>query len=612
MKGDAAGTGLLNGNGRIRRREALSPGSGDIASSPCGDLARDHARDARSPIALRAYVQRPLPTMSWESEAKAESMRMRFRTVSERLSNILKLRKLHYLPIMAMITVGLSAQVSPAASDLPSSQQVIAFLTESIDWYRHCAIEHQIATDPVDLVFLEANQPGAVQILQLSFDFAGAGAQFSVTSQADTQKGNAGIATDSPDLAQFVQLKTNTELQSRQASEKIEAISKSIKTAHGAHRRDLQAALDATQSRLDVLQAGLATLRQLVEFMQAFTSRQTGDLASTIDDLARTVPDVTGPTTVVSQTQVAAVSLSAKSGDAGILALSSEVSALGRKLGILDDEIRRTDTLKQSSEQLRNPLLAALNKRLPALAENALQGSDPAELQRQKTRLDELAALVKTLSPAIVALDKQRVLLAAYTSRLKSWRAAVIAEDKKTWKNLISRLLGAAVVIGSLAIIGAVVRRGTRRHMRDTERRHIALVIQRVVLWSTIVAVAAFAFASDLTSLATFFGLLAAGIAVALQSVVLSAVGYFVLVGKRGIRIGDRVQISGVTGDVTDIGWLQFHLREIDTRTQQPTGNVVTFSNSFVLASPATGLSKFKRNDLTSAQLEVAAKASQS
>jgi small-conductance mechanosensitive channel len=147
--------------------------------------------------------------------------------------------------------------------------------------------------------------------------------------------------------------------------------------------------------------------------------------------------------------------------------------------------------------------------------------------------------------------------------------------------------------------------------MRDTDRRHIVLVIQRVVLWSLIVGVTAFAFASDLTSLATVFGFLAAGVAVALQSVILSAVGYFVLVGRRGIRTGDRVQISGVTGGVTDMGWLQFQLKEIDTRTQQPTGNVVTFSNSFVLASPATGLSKFNRQNLKPAQLEVAARASQ-
>jgi small-conductance mechanosensitive channel len=148
--------------------------------------------------------------------------------------------------------------------------------------------------------------------------------------------------------------------------------------------------------------------------------------------------------------------------------------------------------------------------------------------------------------------------------------------------------------------------------MGDTDRRHILLVIQRIVLWSSIVVVAAFAFASDLTSLATFFGLLAAGIAVALQSFILSAVGYFVLVGRRGIRIGDRVQISGVTGDVTDIGWLQFQIKERDIKTQHPTGNIVTFSNAIVLASPATGLSKFNRQSLTPAQLELAVKASHS
>jgi small-conductance mechanosensitive channel len=163
--------------------------------------------------------------------------------------------------------------------------------------------------------------------------------------------------------------------------------------------------------------------------------------------------------------------------------------------------------------------------------------------------------------------------------------------------------------IGALVGIGTVARRLTDRHIRDAERRHVVRVTVRVVLWFAIVLVVAFSFASDMTSLVTFFGLLTAGLAVALQSVILSALGYFVLVGRRGIKIGDRVQISGVTGDVTDIGWLQFQLKEIDTRTQQPTGNVVMFSNSFVLASSATGLSKFTRGDQKPAQLEAAAKA---
>src|SRR5262252_6995814 len=548
----------------------------------------------------------------WLVCVKPELTETRVSCISQTKSITCSLRQFCCLPMLALITVGLAAQISPAASDLPSNPKVIGFLTLSIDWYRHCAIERQIATDPVDLVFLEGNRQSAAQILQLSFDFARAGAQFSASPEVNGLKGSSANSTGAPDLAQFIQLENNTELQSRQATNEIEAINERIRTAHGVQRRELQAALDATQSRLDALQAGLATLRQSVEFMRVFASRETGDLASTIDDLARTVPDATNLSTAGSQMQASAPALSAKAGDSGILALSSEVTALGRKLNILDDQIRRTENLRQSSDALRSPLLASINQRLPAVAENALEGSDLAELQRQKTRLDELGALVKALSPAIVALDKQRVLLAAYTLHLKNWRAGVFAEDKETWRTLISRLVASALAIAALVIFGTVVRRLTRHHMRDTERRHIALVIQRIVLWSIIVGVAAFAFASDLTSLATFFGLLAAGVAVALQSVILCVIGYFVLVGRRGIRIGDRVQISGVTGDVTDMGWLQFQIREIDSRTQQLTGNVVTFSNSFVLASPGTGLSKFKRHDLKSTQLHVAANGAES
>ena len=52
---------------------------------------------------------------------------------------------------LALIALVLSAQVSPATSDFPANQHVVAFLSESIDWYHHCAIERQIATEPVEL-----------------------------------------------------------------------------------------------------------------------------------------------------------------------------------------------------------------------------------------------------------------------------------------------------------------------------------------------------------------------------------------------------------------------------------------------------------------------------
>ena len=88
------------------------------------------------------------------------------------LSSKIKLPLACYLLTAVLLTVGLFAEVSPAVSDLPSNQQVLAFLTQTIDWYRHAGIERQIATDPVDLVFLEDERPIALQIVGLSFDFA--------------------------------------------------------------------------------------------------------------------------------------------------------------------------------------------------------------------------------------------------------------------------------------------------------------------------------------------------------------------------------------------------------------------------------------------------------
>jgi len=512
-----------------------------------------------------------------------------------------RLRGACYALLLAVCTAELSAQVSPSASDLPSDQQVLAFLTESIEWYRHRAVERQIATDPVDLVFLEDNRRLAGQIIQVSFDFARADAPFATTSSTDIQKGSTAAANDSsPDLAQFVQMEKKVELEGQQASQEIESIKKKLLTARGEDRRKLQAALDATHSRLDVLQAGSDTLRQLIEFGRMFGGRETGDLPSSIDNLARTVPDVIGPTAVEAQRQTSDLAAVSKPRDSGIFGLSSEVSALGRKLSILDEDISLTDNL-------RIPMIASINKqRISSGTDIDLQASDLTALRQQKARLDEFAALVKAFSPAIVALDKQRVLLTAYTSHLKSWRAAIASEDKKTWENLMLRLAGVAVAIVALLLIGAVARSAIRRHVQDVDRRHVLLVIQRVVVWFTIVVVTAFSFATDLNSLATFFGLLTAGVAVALQSVIVSALGYFMLVGRHGIKLGDRVQILGMSGDVADIGWLQFQVREIDKKTQQPTGQVFTFPNSFVLSSG--GLGKFNREDVAPAQLEVAGK----
>lgn len=517
-----------------------------------------------------------------------------------------KLRCACYVLLVVALTAGMSAQVCPPASDLPPDQQVLAFLTESIDWYRHRAAEEQLATEPADLVFLEDNRPIAARIVQLSFDFARADASLGAAVQAGNPSASAAIASgSSAELAHFAELENKVDLASQQAHQEVETIKRKLVTAPGAERQTLQAALDVTQRRLNLLQAELASLRELVDFVQVSGGRQT-DLTSSIEDLARTVPEVANPTAARLRTQNPEAVSSVKPRDSGILGLSSDVSRLARKLGILDDEIRRTEKLRQSSNDIRSPLLAYANKCLPISTEINLQPTDVGVLQQQKAELDALIAVAKPLAPATVALDKQNVLITEYIKRLKTWRAAAVGENEKTWRSLIFRLVGVAAVIGALLLIGTAVRRLTDRHVHEAEHRHVFRVIERVAPWVMIVLVVAVSFTSDLTSLATFFGLLTAGVAIALQNVIVSALGYFLLVGKRGIRVGDRVRISGMTGDVTDIGWLQFQIREMDKETQQPTGSMVTFPNSLVLSSG--GLGKFNRKDVNPKQLEVVGK----
>jgi len=61
------------------------------------------------------------------------------------------------------------------------------------------------------------------------------------------------------------------------------------------------------------------------------------------------------------------------------------------------------------------------------------------------------------------------------------------------------------------------------------------------------------------------------------------------LIGRFGIRVGDRVQVAAVAGEVVDIGLVRFHLMELSSSAadSEPTGRVVAFSNSVVFQSNA-------------------------
>ena len=99
--------------------------------------------------------------------------------------------------------------------------------------------------------------------------------------------------------------------------------------------------------------------------------------------------------------------------------------------------------------------------------------------------------------------------------------------------------------------------------------------------------------------LATAAGLLSAGLAFALQKVITATAGYFVLLRGRTFNVGDRIVMGGVRGDVVALSFMQTTILEMGqpppvqsdspamwVRSRQPTGRIVTVSNSKVFDEP--------------------------
>ena len=104
---------------------------------------------------------------------------------------------------------------------------------------------------------------------------------------------------------------------------------------------------------------------------------------------------------------------------------------------------------------------------------------------------------------------------------------------------------------------------------------------------------------NDPTRLATAFGLMSAGLAFALQKVITSIAGYFVVLRGSTFTVGDRISMGGVRGDVLRLGFIQTTIMEMGqppsvqsadpaqwVRSRQFTGRIVTVSNSQIFEEP--------------------------
>ena len=215
----------------------------------------------------------------------------------------------------------------------------------------------------------------------------------------------------------------------------------------------------------------------------------------------------------------------------------------------------------------------------------------PSDAKSSGRSREESTALLRTTkrhsaeARALADLDKRIDVQKQLAEVYGNWIDVIAGKQRAVLHGV---LIGLAVILGIL-LVGLFFDRWLERLLGKTslDRRQVETL--RTV---TQVAVQVFAVLFILLvifgppqQLGTFLGLAGAGLTVALKDFIIGFFGWFVLMGKNGIRLGDWVEINGVTGEVVELGVFHTVLLETGNWTDSghPTGRRVTFTNSFAI-----------------------------
>jgi small-conductance mechanosensitive channel len=219
---------------------------------------------------------------------------------------------------------------------------------------------------------------------------------------------------------------------------------------------------------------------------------------------------------------------------------------------------------------------AAARLRDTALAQLSHDSAAALLASTQRRALDE-----KTRSTLDQRTDNQHRLSDVYAGWL-----TILSGQERAIINRVLRGLAAIIVV---VLVGILLARWMERALgvrsmdrRRTQTLYMVLRVTVQVLCALLILLVIF---GPPNNLGTFLGLAGAGLTVALKDFIVGFLGWFVLMGKNGIRIGDLVEINGVTGEVVELGMFYTELLETGgwSDAGHPTGRRVTFNNSFAI-----------------------------
>jgi small-conductance mechanosensitive channel len=167
----------------------------------------------------------------------------------------------------------------------------------------------------------------------------------------------------------------------------------------------------------------------------------------------------------------------------------------------------------------------------------------------------------------------------------QQWAALVSVQANTLAHQLLLDAAIVSMILLALLLVDRWAHRLLNRPKLDRRQVETLRSITRITLRVLAVVIVLLILIGAPTQFGTMIGIVGAGLTVALKDFIVAFFGWLVLMRRNGIRLGDWVEINGVSGEVTELG--MFHTVLLETGNWSdaghPTGRRVTFTNSFAV-----------------------------
>ena len=166
-----------------------------------------------------------------------------------------------------------------------------------------------------------------------------------------------------------------------------------------------------------------------------------------------------------------------------------------------------------------------------------------------------------------------------------NWLGLVQAQQRASVHGIILAGLLILLIVLGVYLADLAIDRFFTGLIPDRRRMRTLQVIARFVAQAVGVLLILLVLVGIPNQMPTILGLAGAGLTVALKDFIVAFFGWFALMGRNGIRVGDWVEIQGVVGEVAEISLLRTVLLETGNWNDagHPTGRKVAFINSYAI-----------------------------